>query len=593
MKIVKNGTIVKVKSNLRELQDNYGRVGSLYVNDKMLEQCGKEFKVVASFWDNEHQENRFRLEEYSIEDYTWNLEMIEEVSENDMIDTDRICGHCNNGIEEGEELIYLENYGKRVCKDCLESYYTKCSCGNYILNHEMYEIDHGDYLLCRDCLHDALDSGEIYRCDDCGEYFSEENIDWHEDRWGDTRGYCDNCWERRRGEELISGYHNYHRDFIKQLASGEVKPPFLIGRELEMENDYIDTPCVEWLKDNFDAILAHDGSLCGYGAMEWVDDPRSMKNHYEVADKMKQAFEMLKNAGYRSHKTNTCGLHFHVSRPYQEEIDKLNQFNEEDRKKIDKLYEMQDTIIDRVLLVMETFKNELIKFSRRTDNEWCKWLSDVVYNDNGTITSLDFIKKNKSECLGHHRALNLENHSTIEFRIFKGTLNFDTYMASLELVNNIMTLCSDLDLPLEKITWNKLTKGEYVSKYVKEKGIKCNKYVVDTSATDKVWERIKERKYIKVINKLKVELNKYYEHYTKRFNDIKDSEDWNNIATVVSRIKEYCDSMKRVDNSIKDKDYRRALYKITELRDYNMYIDNEELETIYRTMGELLNSVEM
>jgi hypothetical protein len=590
-KIVRIGTKVKVKSNLGELRDNCGRVGNLFVNEQMLDKSGIELKVVNSYWDNGRQENRFQLEGYDISDYTWNLEMIEEVSENDMVDTDRICSDCGNEIEEGEELIYLKHYNKWVCKDCLENDYIQCDCGEYYREYDMYSVDNGDFRLCRDCLNDTLDNGEIYRCDDCGGYFSEGNLNISEDRYGYEVHYCDNCYNRHRVENLICGYHNYHRAFELKLASGEIKPPFWVGGELEMENDNIDVDCVEWLKDHFDAILSRDGSLETDGAMEWVDDPRSMKNHYEIANEKRQAFEMLKNAGYRSHNTSTCGLHFHVTRPYQEEIDKLDPYNEDDRKKIDILQEKQDRIIDRIILVMETFKNELIKFSRRDSTYWCKWLSDVVTCDNGKITSLDFIKKNKYESMGHHRALNLENHKTIEFRIFKGTLNFDTYMASLELVNNIATLCSNLDLPLEKISWNKLTKGEYVSKYVKEKGIKCNRYVVDTSATDRVFEHIRERKNMRVVNKLKAQLNKYYEHYTKRFNDIKDSEDWENISMVVSRIRDYTDSMKRVDNSIKDKDYRRALYKISEMRSYGMYFDNEELETINRTMFDLLNIV--
>ena len=41
----------------------------------------------------------------------------------------------------------------------------------------------------------------------------------------------------------------------------------------------------------------------------------------------------------------------------------------------------------------------------------------------------------------HYYALNLANEITIDFRIFRGTLNINTFMATLELVNN-MIICS-------------------------------------------------------------------------------------------------------------------------------------------------------
>ena len=586
-KIVRIGTMVKVRNNLEELRDDYHRINGIFVDETMLEQCGKEFKVNESYWSNDLGQNIIRLD--GVPYYSWNLDMFEEVNDIDMIDVNRICSRCNSEVEEGQELVYLERYEKWVCQDCLDTYYVQCAdCGDYI-SRDVATLINNDYYVCDDC----YSNGYYFRCDDCGNRFSEEYINHSQDRWGDDVDYCNDCYNHHDAEDLICGYHNYPRDFKEKLASGETKAPRLYGTELEMENDYVDSECVHYLKDHFDAILAHDGSLESAGAMEWVDDPRSIKNIYEVAEEKRKAFELLVKNGYRSHKTSTCGLHIHVTRPYYNEIRKLDPYTEEGRAKITKYKEMEEDTIDRIILVMETFKEELLKFSRRTSTEWCKWLSDVVRTDEGKITSLEFIKKNKHESMGHHRALNLENSKTIEFRIFKGTLNFDTYMASIELVHNIMELCSDLKLPLEKITWSKLTKGQYVRKYVEEKGIKSNKHVVDTSAVDKVWEHIKERKYIKAIKNLKVELNKYYEHYTKRFNDIKDSENWDDIGMIVSRIREYCDNMSRVENSIKSKDYKRAIYQISELRSYSMYFDNTELVELGSRIYDILNNVKM
>lgn len=577
--IVKEGIKVRVKSReeIEALLDENHRINELYIDDDMFNYCGQELKVIYSRWSG--YSNSIRLEGV---DWYWNLDCFKEVGEENMRDLDRICADCGNEIEEGEELTYIEGYDRYVCNDCLEYYHECDNCGRMVHEDDLHSVDNGNRNVCDSCLDD-------YRCcADCGEYFYSDDMyyDDDEDEW-----YCVDCWENS-ARHLISGYHNYHRGFEFHKASDEVKPPRYIGSELEMENDSVDGDCVRYLKDEFDAILAHDGSLDGNGAMEWVDDPRSLKAHYEIADKKREAFNRLVRSGYRSHDTSTCGLHFHVSRPYQEEINALDFYNDEDRKKIDELRDKQEDIINRIILVMETYKEELIRFSRRKDTYWCKWLSDVVTCDNGKITSLDFIKKVKGESMGHHRALNLENRNTIEFRIFKGTLNFDTYMASLELVNNIVELCSDLEFPLEKITWDKLTRGQYVTKYVIENDIHTSRKVVDTSEIDRIWEIVKNKKKIKTINKLIKEFNKYYQVYVTKFENIKDSDNWSLICNTTAKLRDFSSSFQGVIDYKNNNQYDNVLYKMREIVNYNMYVDTDELYAIRSNIQGLLREVQ-
>ena len=578
-KIVKNGTIVKVKSDLQG-GNTYGN--GLYFCNSMEECRGQEFEVVNSDWDEIYRENRFELK--GDEGWTWNLDMIEEVSEENMEDLDLRCADCGEQFENEDDLIYIEEYDRYVCQDCYDDNYCTCDdCGRVISNDDCNNVEGGSRCVCDSCF------DNYYYCEDCGEYYDYDCM--HEDENGNW--YCDDCWNSNRSHE-ICGYHDYPRSFKLLNASGEVNPPFRLGTELEMENDNgVISECIDFLKDNFDAILSHDGSLCSRGAMEWVDDARSLKNHYEVADLKRKAFELLVKNGYRSHDTSTCGLHVHVTRPFQEEINKLDYYNEEDRKKIDKLKEKQEEVIDRIILFMETYKPELIKFSRRKNTDWCRWLSDVVTCDNGKITSLDFIKKVKGESYGHHRALNLENRNTIEFRIFKGTLNFDTYMASIELVNNIVELCSNLEIPIEDITWTKTTnKGQYVKKYVDENNIHTNKKIVDTSASDRIWEIIRNKRKVKIAKKVFVALDKYYNEYTKRFNEIKDSEDWNSIYHTASKLSEFSSQMAQITRYNNEKDYNGLYYKLQETISYNMYFDNEYLEGIRTNLKELVKGLQ-
>lgn len=123
------------------------------------------------------------------------------------------------------------------------------------------------------------------------------------------------------------------------------------------------------------------------------------------------------NLGYRSHQTSTCGLHVHVSR---------NGLGEK--------YEEQEDVISRIVYFIEVHWNELLKFSRRTEANINRWAGRYGLSENTKVT---YDKAKKNNCLGRYVCLNLYNANTIEFRIFRGTLKYETFIATLELVHEI------------------------------------------------------------------------------------------------------------------------------------------------------------
>ena len=44
-------------------------------------------------------------------------------------------------------------------------------------------------------------------------------------------------------------------------------------------------------------------------------------------------------------------------------------------------------------------------------------------------------------------------------------------MACVEFINNLVTLCDNPTIPVERITWDKLTKGNYITQYVHNREI--------------------------------------------------------------------------------------------------------------------------
>ena len=124
MKLVKVGTIVKIKSDL-EVNTYYGE--GLCFNESMGELRGREFKVVNSFASCEG-ENRFKLEGDASE-WTWNLNMIEEVCEEDMIEQEEVCAICGETLNE-DNRIWVECENRYICEDCYsDSYFTCDDCG--------------------------------------------------------------------------------------------------------------------------------------------------------------------------------------------------------------------------------------------------------------------------------------------------------------------------------------------------------------------------------------------------------------------------------------------------------------------------------
>ena len=51
--------------------------------------------------------------------------------------------------------------------------------------------------------------------------------------------------------------------------------------------------------------------------------------------------------------------------------------------------------------------------------------------------SRQILEKAKSGCNGRYVAVNLNNYHTIEFRLFRGTLKYNTFIATLQMVNHI------------------------------------------------------------------------------------------------------------------------------------------------------------
>lgn len=146
------------------------------------------------------------------------------------------------------------------------------------------------------------------------------------------------------------------------------------------------------------AFFENDGSL-GHG-FEIVSQPMSLPMHREFWTWLKQP-ELVR--GLLSHNTSTCGLHVHVTK---QPLSKLQ---------IAKMVAFVNNEVNRPLITA---------VARRYAEGYCKIKDKKI----GTA--------HYSE--DRYEAVNVTSRKTVEFRIFKGSLKYESVIAAIEFVNALV-----------------------------------------------------------------------------------------------------------------------------------------------------------
>ena len=353
-----------------------------------------------------------------------------------------LCSEC--GAEFNREQT-TEFEGKLYCTDCLDDLTTVCDCCGDRIRRDETEGD-SETDLCHHCY-----EYHYTTCEECGALIHNDDACYEE---GSDYAYCQSCYEKLE-ESAIKSY-NYKPEPVF-YGSGVL----FMGVELEIDNGG---------EDNFNAeklltvanryaehiYCKHDGSI--NNGFEMVSHPMTLDYHTNEMNWL-DIFEKAVSMDYRSHQTGTCGLHIHVNR---------SAFGETD--------EQREDVISRIVYFVENHWNELLRFSRRTEANINRWANRYGIS----TTAKDTYKNAKEKHLGRYVAVNLENYNTIEFRIFRGTLRYETFIATLQLINEICRFAIQLDdKKMERLSWS-----EFVSlipperyeliKYLKSKRLYIN-----------------------------------------------------------------------------------------------------------------------
>lgn len=353
------------------------------------------------------------------------------------------CGACHAKFEI-EDLTEFD--GVMLCRTCYENEVTQCSyCGEAIWRND----NSGDRNtpLCDECYEEHYTT-----CEDCGAVISRDDAYY----LGDCP-HCQDCYEENHDNCSIKDY-GYKP---KPIFYGADKRFF--GVELEVDEGGECDDCADSVmrianSDNPHIYCKHDGSLCE--GFEIVTHPMTLDYHLNEMP-WANVLTRLKNLGYLSHKTDTCGLHLHVN-----------------RTSLGSSVEEQEATIARILYFVEKHWEELLKFSRRTPYQLDRWAARYGYKDQPKEI-LDHAKKGTDK--GRYVSVNLQNTSTIEFRMFRGTLKLNTIIATLQLVNRICDVAfSFTDDQIKKMSWTSFAMNceePELIQYLKERRIYINEPV--------------------------------------------------------------------------------------------------------------------
>lgn len=379
-----------------------------------------------------------------------------------------ICFECGCIIDEGNE-IWVNSEQKYICDDCYNDNYVTCDicgdvihCNDYIYAHDeiycrnCYDDNHTPCANCGEMIHNSatystIDGGVCEYCYDnyyvecsgCGDIIHRDNAQY--DDYDDCY-YCCDCIPDRaiqsylyKPEPIFNGDSNLY-----------------MGVELEVDGGGYDECNAQKILDIEPLVYCkYDGSL--NDGFEIVSHPCDLDYHINTM-KWREILQKCVDMGYTSHNAQTCGLHIHIS-----------------KNALGNTSIQQDKTISNILYFTEHFYDKLLKFSRRNIEQLERWAKRYgLESDEKPLDLLDKAKK----CRYRYQMVNLTPCYTIEFRLFRGTLKYNTFIATLQFVKLICDMCKNLSnneivlLKWENVIFE-VEQGNYteLKQYLIERGI--------------------------------------------------------------------------------------------------------------------------
>lgn len=359
----------------------------------------------------------------------------------------RECDGCLNHYHM-DDMTFAERDELFYCEDCSSDLDYCEHCEHYGCDLELSKVndDHGNEIQCCSQCRDDMNT---FYCERCNEYYSEDYYErYHirgigtvcqgceEDTDTFTCVYCDETYETRNQgnddedepccrncvEEHDTSYiHNYSFKprpiFFK--GKNEDNNALFFGLELEVEQkrSSVDRGTMAKKIQRDCCYFKSDGSL-EYG-FEIVTHPMTISYINENKETVfKSMLDELINNKYKSYDSNTCGMHIHLSK---------KAFGTW------QLYRFIKFFIDN--------KDFITAISQRKQEHLERWAAIESEPDSSII----YKAKKKNGNSKRYVAINLQNDKTIELRVFRGTLNYYSFMKNIEFAYALFNFSRDVN----------------------------------------------------------------------------------------------------------------------------------------------------
>ncbi len=349
------------------------------------------------------------------------------------------CTNC------GETTENYHDWGNGpYCTAC----FIRCDCGNYMIVGTQHEFDSRNLcpscfdrltVVCCDCstilwLVDSMRDNNARRycmecyeglytfCESCEEETYQDDIDGN--------GYCPGC-----SESTDRGYYNPRWRYydVGENMSRAREGRLYYGLELEVENeDNVSEGPIERAFPDFVATKG-DGSI--YNGFEIVSHPATYEWIVENRSKWEDILS-IRDQGFRSFNTTTCGIHIHMSK---------DAFGEKHLYRFLKFFYGQPDFVRFI--------------SQRSQGKLDEWANMNLDYDNGRKNDLKYKSKHKAGNGNRYSAINFQRDHTIEVRVFRGNLNPRAFFKNLQFLESLVRFTKNFTMPYMTV--------EYYLKYVK------------------------------------------------------------------------------------------------------------------------------
>ena len=329
----------------------------------------------------------------------------------------RECEYCGEWVHEDDE-VWVEDSGTYCSEECANrnGWYRCQRCGDW---HNEYDVTtvHTRYSTENWCYNCADDYARY--CEECDEYHTHGGYNC-DDEWR-----CENCL----GTAQLHRYN--YMPTIKFFGDG----PLFMGDELETDSGDDRSSYIRALTEipGFDEHfwMTEDGSLCC--GVEITSHPMTLAYRWSLYEQ--GLYEGIASAarryGFVSYDSGNCGLHVSVN----------NSFFGKSKLR-------QDAGKFNLMRLFQRFENQLTTFSKRTSDRWCHYATSYDYrpkkvkvnvhsSDPFEETFMQKVDRFTSRDRDKYRAVNICHSAHVEIRIFRGTLKWSRYFASLALVEGL------------------------------------------------------------------------------------------------------------------------------------------------------------